>query len=235
MDQLTFDSPDRPTAPLWSAGPRRRSSRLYEAEGRPVEVVEARRAQPPTMHGHQLPQCKVSLCVPPMQQHAPRALLGLCSARGRRCPQRCSPNFGRAAYAPHIDVCTRRCDPGSSPGRAEPPRSQASVGEQPLLGPCRRGCIVEAAPSRLHRRGCTCSPVHGCRSRRPCPCHDCPHSPALLYPCLGRRPLVPGRWTVGVDRRAACQAAAALPPLPPLPSHGRRHTTMRPGFEPWAR
>ena len=129
MDQLTFDSPDRPTAPLWSAGPRRRSSRLYEAEGRLVEVVEARRAQPPTMHGHHLPLCKASLCVPLMQQHAPRALLGLCSARGRRCPQRCSPNFGRAAYAPHIDVCTRRCDPGSNPGRAEPPRSQASVGD----------------------------------------------------------------------------------------------------------
>ena len=108
-----------------------------------------------------------------------------CSAsarrEGRRCPQRCSPTFGAAAHATHIDVCTRRCDPGSSPGRAEPPRSQASVGEQPLLGPCRRGCIVEAAPSRLHRRGCTCSPVHGCRSRRPCPCQHCPHSPALPW------------------------------------------------------
>ena len=225
MDQLTFDSPDRPTAPLWSAGPRRRSSRLNETEGRPVEVVEARRAQPPTMHGHHLPLCKASLCVPLMQQHAPRALLGLCSARGRRCPQRCSPNFGRAAYAPHIDVCTRRCDPGSSPGRAEPPRSQASVGEQPLLGPRRGSPTVEARrPSRLaDRRGS--SMVRGRRSCRPCPRHDCPHSPALLYPCLGRRPHTltltgphPRPWQV--DRRgrpsgclSSSSSAATAPAL----------------------
>ena len=209
MDQLTFDSPDRPTAPLWSAGPRRRSSRLYEAEGRPVEVVEARRAQPPTMHGHHLPLCKASLCVPLMQQHAPRALPGLCSARGRRCPQQCSPTFGAAAYATHIDIWTRRCDPGSSPGRAEPPRSQASVGEQPLLGP-RRGCA--------DRRGHSCSPTVEAAARctaaalalatialtaQPCPrgcCH--PHRPCFGRCPLTRRPLSlagrPSGSTVGL-------------------------------------
>ena len=103
----------------------------------------------------------------------------------------------------------------SSPGRAEPPRSQASVGEQPLLGPRRGSPTVEAhRPSRLaDRRGS--STVRGRRCCRLCPCHEMPSLPSLTLAVASHTVLASAVLLSlacprpQVDRQAARQSSIA--------------------------